>query len=74
MKYNNKWYSYIYEANLCRRKIQNVFAFLVRMMWKIGSSYEEIKLEKNEDIGPHCMFRICYADEIFDVMSDLVEL
>ena len=43
------------------------------MKRKIGSSYAEVKLEKNWSFGPQCVFKICSMDEIIDVQSDLVE-
>ena len=43
------------------------------MMQKIGSSYEEVELERNGSFEPRCVFKICSMDEIIDVQSDLVE-
>jgi hypothetical protein len=72
-KYYNKWYVCIDETKLVWKKNSKSVRFLVRMMRKIGSSYEEVKLEKNGEFGPRCIFRICSMNEILDVMSDLVE-
>lgn len=72
-KYYNKWYVCIDETKFVWKKNSKNVRFLVRMMRKIGSSYEEVKLEKNGEFGPRCVFRICSMNEILDVMSDLVE-
>ena len=61
------------ETKFVWKKNSKTVRFLVRMMRKIGSSYEEVKLEKNGEFGPRCIFRICSMNEILDVMSDLVE-
>ena len=54
------------------KKLNNV-RFLVRMMKKSGSSYEEVKLEKNVLYGPRCIFRICSMSYILCVVTGLVD-
>ncbi len=54
------------------KKSNNVH-FLVRMMKKSGSSYEEVKLEKNGLYGPRCIFRICSMSDILGVVTSLVD-
>ncbi len=72
-KYCNKWYVSIDRTKFVWKKNSKSVRFLVRMMQNIGLSYEEVKLEKNGEFGPRCIFRICSMNEILDVMSDLVE-
>lgn len=45
--------------------------FLVRMVRGLGGTYEEVKLEKDSNFGPCCIFRICAIAEIFDVKWSL---
>ena len=47
--------------------------FLVRMMRARGGSYEEVKLEKDGDFGPCCIYRICSMKDTVDVMGSLVD-
>jgi hypothetical protein len=53
------------------REVENV-RFLVRMMKKLCSSYEEVKLEKNGPYGPRCIFGICFMSDILGVVTSLV--
>jgi hypothetical protein len=43
------------------------------MMKKSGSSYEEVKLEKDGGYGRGCIYRICSMNEILSVVSSLVD-
>ena len=54
------------------KELKNI-RFLVRMMKKSGSSYEEVKLEKDGGYGPRCIFRICSMNEILSVVSSLLD-
>jgi hypothetical protein len=47
--------------------------FLGKDEEKSGYSYEEVKLEKDGGYGPRCIFRICSMNEIFSVVSSLVD-
>ena len=40
---------------------------------KSGSSYEEVKPERNGDYGPRCIFRICSMNDSLSVVTNLVD-
>ncbi len=72
-KYYNKWYICVDTKRFAWNKELKNIRFLVRMMKKSGSSYEEVKLEKDGGYGPRCIFRICSMNEILSVVSSLVD-
>jgi hypothetical protein len=72
-KYYNKWYISVNKTKFVWNKKSNNVRFLVRMMKKSGSSYEEVKLEKNGLYGPRCIFRICSMSDILGVVTSLVD-
>ena len=72
-KYYNKWYICVNIKKVAwNNELKNI-RFLVRMMKKLGSSYKEVKVEKDGDYGPRCIFRICSMNEILTVVSSLVD-
>ena len=54
------------------KELKNI-RFLVRMMKTSGSSYTEVKLEKEGVYGPRCIFRICSMSDILGVVTSLVD-
>ena len=76
MKYYNKWYPADLDEGALKfawDKSSNKVCFLVRMMNERGVSYEEVDLKKNGDFGTRNIFRICWMDEILDVLTKLVD-
>ncbi len=61
-----------YKQFAWNKELKNI-CFLVRMMKKSGSSYKEVKLEKDGGYGPRCVFRICSMNEILRVVTSLVD-
>ena len=73
-KYYNKWYIPVNKTKFVWNKKSNNVRFLVRMMKKSGSSYKEVKLEKNGLYGPRCIFRIDSMSDILDIVMSLVDV
>jgi hypothetical protein len=72
-KYYNKWYICVDTKKFAwNNELKNI-RFLARMMKKLGSSYKEVKVEKDGDYGPRCIFGICSMNEILSVVSSLVD-
>ena len=72
-KHYNKWYICVNTKKFAwNNELKNI-RFLARMMKKLGSSYKEVKVEKDGDYGPRCIFGICSMNEILSVVSSLVD-
>jgi len=71
---HNKWYICTDKTRFVWKKNAKCVWYLVRMMSKVGVSYEEVKLEKGGEYGPRSIFRICSIEEVLNDVTDLIDV
>ena len=71
-KYYNKWFVATDESRFIWNKDSKKVRILARMMSKCGSSYHEMKLEKDGTFGPQSVFCTKYMCDILSVDANLI--